>query len=230
MTPVTTDNFLLPPRLARFRRLRTRAFTLLDVGCGNHSAAVTKRWFPRCRYHGVDREAYNNSAEDFALMEKFYPLDLEHSGLAEIPDAAFDVIICAHVVEHLRGGLAMLTRLCAKLRPGGEIYIEFPGIRSLRLPSARGTLQFCDDQSHVRLYCIAEVANVLLQQGLVVRRAGVRRNWARAALSPLLALASIIRNGSLSAGAVWDLLGFADFVWAAKPELATLPSSSDQPR
>lgn len=219
----TIDQWLLPPKLVPFRRFRRQAFSLLDVGCGNHSAALTRRWFPHCRYHGVDRDAYNNDAEDFALMERFYSADLETADLAEIADGAFDAIVCAHVVEHLHGGLAMLGRLCAKLRPGGEIYVEFPGVRSLRLPSASGTLQFCDDHTHVRLYSIPEVANTLLQHGLVIRRAGTRRNWQRMVLAPIVAPASVLRHGSVSAGALWDLLGFADYVWAARPG----PGASD---
>jgi hypothetical protein len=26
-----------------------------DIGCGNHASTLTRRWFPRCRYFGVDR-------------------------------------------------------------------------------------------------------------------------------------------------------------------------------
>jgi SAM-dependent methyltransferase len=213
MRRLSLSHWMVPPRLARFRRLRARAFTLLDVGCGNHSASVAKRWFPRCRYFGVDREAYNNDAADFALMERFYTADLETSDLAEIPDQFFDVIICAHVIEHLRGGLALLGRLGAKLAPGGQLYLEFPSPRALALP---GALNFCHDGSHVRVYSLPEVCNVLLAEGLTIRRAGRRRSWPQLALTPVLAAASRMLQGAVAGGVFWDLVGFADFVWAER--------------
>ena len=49
------------------------------------------------------------------------------------------------------------------LKPDGCIYIEFPSVRSLNLPSMRGALNFCDDKTHLRIYSIQEVANILLQ-------------------------------------------------------------------
>jgi SAM-dependent methyltransferase len=217
MTKLSLDHVLLPPKLAMLRGRRAERFTLLDVGCGNHSASRTKRWFPRCRYFGLDRQTYNNDAGDFALMERFYQADLETSDLSEVPDGFFDAVVCAHVLEHLRGGLALVERLPAKLGPGGELYVEFPSVRSLGLPSARGTLNFCDDASHVRVYSVREVSNLLLAQGLVIRRAGRRRSWSRAMLTPLVAAASWVRDGSPGGGSFWDLTGFADFVWAARP-------------
>lgn len=220
MRRTTLDAWLLPPRLACCRRLGGRTFTLLDAGCGNHSAALAKHWFPRCRYFGVDRDDYNNDPADFRLMEQFYPADLETSDLAGIPDGFFDVVICAHVLEHLRGGLDLLPRLCRKLAPGGQLYLEFPSARSLALPSCRGTLHSCDDSTHVRLYSLLEVCNICLAAGLSIRRAGRRRHWPRALLAPVLAAGSWARHGSITGGTLWDLLGFADFVWATRPGAA----------
>jgi SAM-dependent methyltransferase len=215
---LTADRWLIPPRLAPFRRLRARPFDLLDVGCGNHSPAFAKPWYPRCRYTGVDRDRYNNDAGDFALMDRFVQLDLEASDLHELPDGEFDVVVCAHVLEHLRDGLAVLRRLCRKLRAGGGMYLEFPSVRSLALPSARGSLHFCDDPTHVRVYAVAEVCNLLLAESLVIRRAGRRRSWARVALTPALAAGSFLRHGWVNGGCLWDGAGFADSVRAVKPE------------
>ncbi len=214
---LTTDRWLIPPRLAPFRRLRRRPSDLLDVGCGNHSAVFAKRWYPRCRYTGVNRDNYNNDAADFAVMDRFLQLDLETSDLHELPDEAFDVVVCAHVLEHLEDGLAVLRRLCRKLRAGGGLYLEFPSARSLGLPSARGSLHFCDDPTHVRVYTVAEVCNLLLEESLVIRRAGRRRNWPHVALTPALAAGSLPRHGWVGGGCLWDVAGFADSVWAVKP-------------
>ncbi|MGH9534133.1 MAG: class I SAM-dependent methyltransferase [Terriglobales bacterium] len=207
----------MPPKLQRFRHLRRSRFRLLDVGCGNHSPALAKRWFPACEYHGLDREQYNNGEQDYRLMNCFYQADLAASDLAGIPDGYFDVIVFAHVIEHLPNGIAVLERIIAKLAPGGEIYIEFPSVRSLALPSAPGSLNFCDDKTHLRLYTVPEICNALLAAGVTVRRAGRRRHWPKLLLTPITATASWLRYGAVQGGPLWDLCGFADYVWAAKP-------------
>jgi SAM-dependent methyltransferase len=215
------------PRLIPFkfkelrRRFGDRPFTLLDVGAGNHSATVAKRWFPACRYYGVDRDRdYNNGPEDFAAMEGFYELDLTELRFEAIPDGAFDVIVMAHVVEHLRNGVDVVRALVPKLRPGGFIYLEFPSARSLHFPSMRGTLNFWDDDTHVRIYTPDELGRALEAEGLRVVRSGARRDPVRAALTPLLALHAKRTYGFVPGGVLWDLFGFADLVVAEKPAAA----------
>ncbi|MGH9527752.1 MAG: hypothetical protein ACRD2F_13820, partial [Terriglobales bacterium] len=68
----------------------------------------------------------------------------------------------------------------------------------------------------VRCYTLAEVCNRLLASGLRIRRAGRRRDWAQLILTPVTACASLLRRGTLMGGRVWDLCGFADYVWGAK--------------
>ena len=87
---------IMPVKFKRFYRThRNRRFKLLDIGCGNHSATLTKRYFPNCIYYGVDKDNYNNDDRDFAVMEKFFRIDLEAGGLDSLPDDFFDVIMCA---------------------------------------------------------------------------------------------------------------------------------------
>lgn len=200
------------------RRFGARAFTLLDVGAGNHSATLTRRWFPNCRYTGLDRERdYHNTAADFAAMDAFVEMDLTRLDFSVLPDGAFDVILMAHVVEHLANGDEVLRGLVPKLSPGGMIYVEFPGERSLHLPSWRGTLNFHDDPTHVRLYTFHEVAGILSGCGLRIDRAGRRRDGTAIALMPLLALNALRLHGYVPGGIFWDLLGFADFVVGTRP-------------
>ena len=84
----------------------------------------------------------------------------------EIPDSSFDFVILHHVLEHILTPEETLTKVCAKLKPGGFIWIAFPSVRSLSLPSADGTLQFCDDSTHVFLPAVREVSNILLRNGV----------------------------------------------------------------
>src|SRR5262249_39237240 len=139
-----------------------------------------------CRYAGIDRRRdYNNDPGDLAAMDEFFELDLTTLAFGAIPDGAYDVVLMAHVIEHLANGDDVLRALVPKLAPGGMMYVEFPGPRSLHLPSMRGTLNFHDDDTHVRVFTAAEVAGILGGAGLRVVRAGTRRDWRGIVFLPL---------------------------------------------
>src|SRR6201996_9363820 len=96
------------------------------------------------------------------------------------PDSSFDFIVLHHVVEHMVAPAPILEVICSKLKPGGYIWIAFPSLRSLSLPSAERTLQFCDDPTHVHVPDIREVSNILLANGVKVLHAGRSRDLVRA--------------------------------------------------
>lgn len=195
----------------------TAAFKLLDVGAGNRSASKTKKVFPNCLYYGLDLDRNTNYApEDFALMEAFYELDLTKLDLINLPNAFFDYINMAHVIEHLHNGDEVLPLLWQKLKPGGYFYIEYPGAKSLKLPSMHGTLNFKDDPTHVRVYSVPELKRIFESQNGLVLKSGTRRNWYYIVALPFRALLSIITTGKLRANILWDILGFAEFLYVKK--------------
>ncbi|MEQ1832519.1 MAG: class I SAM-dependent methyltransferase [Candidatus Eisenbacteria bacterium] len=200
------------------RRFGQRPFRLLDVGAGNHSASVAKLWFPNCHYAGIDRDRnYHNDEADFAAMDEFFELDLTKLEFGAIPDASYDAILLAHVIEHLENGDDVLRALAPKLSPGGILYAEFPGPQSLHFPSKRGTLNFHDDDTHVRVFDAKEVAGILRGCGLEVLRANTRRDLRGILLMPVFALRAKQRHGYVPGGVFWDLFGFADQVLARRP-------------
>ena len=206
----------MPPKFSFFyNEYKDKNFRLLDVGCGNNSPSRTKKFFKNCKYFGLDRENYNNSVGDLELMEKFYDVDLECDPLDIIPNEFFDVIILAHVIEHISNGVSVVERLSQKLKIGGIIYIEYPSVRSLNFPSLRGTLHFCDDPTHIKLYDLKEVCNALLSRGFKIRKAGVLRDAFKMVFFPFLLFFHLIR-GTVSAGLFWYVLGFSEFVYAVK--------------
>jgi len=210
-------HFLAPFHLTLFSASDAKApLRYLDVGCGNHMPRATKRRFPNWSYYGLDRADYNIDAVDKASMAGHYPVDLESGSLDIVPDGFFDIIVMSHVLEHLPNGLEVLSALTEKLKPGGTFYLEFPSVRSLALPSMKGTLNFCDDSTHVRVYDVREVANLLLARGFKVVRAGRRRYWARVILFPVIIPVKILLGRGFEAGDFWDVAGFADYVLARK--------------
>lgn len=192
-------------------------FVLLDIGAGNNSATNTKKWFPNCTYHGVDRDRnYNNNKKDFELMDQFFEIDLTQLNFDSIPDNYYDAIMMAHVIEHLPNGTEVIQALTPKLKPGGLIYIEYPGIKSTTLPSKKGTLNFFDDDTHCRIYSKIELYNTLMAASCIPLKGGTRRDIQNIFLIPVKLVHNKIKYGYVMGSVFWDLLGFAEFVLAKK--------------
>jgi hypothetical protein len=80
----------------------------------------------------------------------------------------------------------------------------------------RETLNFFDDETHCRLYSLPELYNILLRNNCRPLLGGVRRNWATILLMPLWLPRVWMRRGYLAGSDFWDLLGFAEYVFARR--------------
>lgn len=149
-------------------------FTVLDVGAGNHSASIFKRYYPNSYYVGLDRERdYVQNQQDFASMDEFIVIDLVQEDIKQkIAGKKFDLIIMSHIIEHLSNGDKVICNLFEHLKENGTIYIEWPSERSVLLPKGKyPTLNFYDDDTHVRIYPLFEVCNILsFRGGGILRR------------------------------------------------------------
>ncbi|HEV7780163.1 MAG TPA: methyltransferase domain-containing protein [Chitinophagaceae bacterium] len=200
-----------------YRAFGQKSFALLDVGTGNHSASRLTRLFPNCSYYGLDIDKnYNNNEADFACMTEFYETDLTKLDYAHIPDSFFDGICMAHVIEHLYNGDEVVALLVNKLKPGGYFYVEYPGKKSLRLPSMKGSLNFKDDPTHVRIYSVAELRKIFESKNCAVLAGRTRRNWFYIIAMPLRAILSLIKRGHVQGNVLWDVMGFAEYLWVQK--------------
>jgi 2-polyprenyl-3-methyl-5-hydroxy-6-metoxy-1,4-benzoquinol methylase len=215
----------------KFRFVRGRlpeAPRILDVGCGNGSPTLTKRWFPGCRYTGADIQRYNLSDADLAAMDEFFSIGADGSGYDAIPAASYDFVVLNHVVEHMAEPVPIVAALCAKLKPGGYIWIAFPSLRSLALPhSVDETLQFCDDPTHVHVPDVRAIANVLLANGMKVLHAGRSREGFFTRLADVFKLGKRLLvklcTGRFSGRGLWYVLGFEDHVFGQRrPDAAPL--------
>ena len=209
----------------KFRMVRGRltapAPRILDIGCGNGSPTVTKRWFPGCQYAGADIQRYKLNDADVAAMDTFFPINIDGSGYDAIPDASYDLVILNHVLEHMHEPAPIVAKLCAKLKPGGYMWIAFPSLRSLSLPHSEDeTLNFCDDPTHVYLPDMREIANVLLANGVAVLHAGRSREGFFTTLADVVKFCKrcIVRvfTGKFSGRGMWYLLGFEDHVFGQR--------------
>ena len=199
-----------------------REVNYLDVGCGIHSPTATKYEFPLIRYYGIDWDiGYNNTQEDIDNIDKFFEMDLSKLEFDDVPNNFFDVINMSHIIEHLHNGEEVIRGLIPKLKDGGIIYIEFPNMHSTNLPSKDSTLNFFDDPSHVRIYSLRELYNILLSENMAFVEGGRRKNRMRNLLVPLEALKHLYLYGHIKGGMLWDIMGFADYCVFRKKVIET---------
>lgn len=222
---MTVVKKILIPTKLRYaaKALHGRAATVLDVGCGNNSCQITKKWLNIGEYHGLDKELYGGLESDYRQMDKVFIADLDESGLSEVPNGTYDFVIMSHVIEHLQNGLRVLDNLSPKLKVGGYIYIETPSYRTYNYPSADGFLNFYDDPTHVRVYDIHDVVDRLAMNGFRILKFGVRRDLARCLLlAPPMILLNIFFwipfKRRLNVQGLWDVLGVATFAFAVKQD------------
>jgi SAM-dependent methyltransferase len=203
------------------KAVRTNSPRILDLGCGPKQPYYVRLLFPNSVYTAVDILPLESLSERArGSVDHYLSCDLMVDGLSGLADGNFDVIILSHIIEHLLNGSEILDRACKRLAPDGLIYCEYPRFASTRLPSAFGTLNFWDDPTHVRLYSMLEILNVLNANGIRIEAFGVRRFWRRIAVMPIRALHSLIREGRLRGGDFWDLLGFAEYALGRRPREA----------
>ena len=196
--------------------IKGRDVAFLGVGCGATSPRITKRYYPQLRYHGIDLLSVGTPELLGGTLEKFYQLNLVNDSLSSVPDCFFDIVEMSHVIEHLSNGMDVIRQVLPKVQSAGRVYIEFPSVKSLSLPSMPDTLHFCDDPTHIRIYSIAEVANVLLDNNFKIIKSGVRRDWVRIVFLPIIVPLRYLMRGRISGADFWDLTGFAEFVYAER--------------
>lgn len=154
-------NALLRGPLAERKPLR-----VLDVGCGTgYLLEYLREHLPLAAEPvGIDL-----SAHALAFCQQRGAGALAQASALELPfaPASFDLILCIDTLQHLspRGAdRAALTAFARLLRPGGLLY--------LRTNSARGHARLVGaDPAHYRRYRTEEVAAMLREAGLAVRRA-----------------------------------------------------------
>jgi SAM-dependent methyltransferase len=206
----------------RFRLLRrefnNRPYKLLDVGAG-HTVTVFSKRAPNCDYSGIEFFVKYGESER-SRMNELWELDLTKLEFDEIPNDYFDAINMAHVIEHLENGDEVISKMLSKLKSGGVIYIEYPGEKSTRLPrwkKRNTTLNFYDDDTHVRIFDIPEVEGILKHHDFQIMSSGIRRSWMHIlVLMPVGILSWIFLRKQLRGDYFWDALGFAEYVFARK--------------
>jgi 2-polyprenyl-3-methyl-5-hydroxy-6-metoxy-1,4-benzoquinol methylase len=95
--------------------------TVLDVGCGSGEALMIAE---QRGWSGIGVELVEASA----ARARDRGLDIRTSTLqrAGLPPASFDVVVAAHVLEHMLEPVAFVEEVARYARPGGLVVLEVP--------------------------------------------------------------------------------------------------------
>jgi len=147
----------------------------LDIGCGggdNAKLLHTEGW----TVDGITISgAEKNSAQQYCRNVWIH--DLEEGLPREAQQESYGLIVCSHVLEHLRHPERVLAGLRPILRPDGVILVALPNIMyyRTRLALSRGVFQYTDegimDHTHYRWFTFSSAQTLLQQAGFRVIRA-----------------------------------------------------------
>lgn len=134
------------------------AQSVLDVGCGcGQTAARLRARDPHKRIDGITASVEEAEVAR-AHLDECWVADIEDA----IPDALvgrqYDVLVLAHILEHLRDPERTLARLTRLLKPSGSCIIAVPNVMTYkqRWQFALGRFEYQDggvmDETHLRFY------------------------------------------------------------------------------
>jgi len=149
-----------------------RGRRLLDVGAadGLLSRLLTGRGWT---VTGLEADPVA-AAAGAAHCERMIVADLD-AGVPPL-DGAFDAIVCADVLEHLRDPAAVLRALGRALAAGGEVVISIPNVAHLwmRLSLLAGRFEYAErgilDRTHLRFFTRRTLAALVTSAGLRLAR------------------------------------------------------------
>jgi SAM-dependent methyltransferase len=147
-----------PDHLRAFVRTLGRAARALDVGCGDgrltaelDAAELTAADVSRV---ALERARQRLPGARIAELEPDAPLPFE--------DGAFDLVLCAETIEHVRDVQLLLSEARRVLRPGGTLALTTPAVRPLVRPP--------DPLSpHLRMFTRRSLRGLLDELGFDVR-------------------------------------------------------------
>lgn len=144
---------------------------VLDLGIGAGDLGRELRDQLHCRLDGVTINPQEQSVAS-AWYERIEVLDLDRLGWDHgFEEHAYDVIVCADVLEHLRRPEQVVAACHRLLRPDGALLVSVPnvGYAGLVADLMRGRFEYgregLMDGTHLRFFTRSSFQNLLVAQG-----------------------------------------------------------------
>jgi ubiquinone/menaquinone biosynthesis C-methylase UbiE len=161
-----------------FRRLPVGpGHRVLDLGCGGgrHAFEVLRRGADVVAFD-QDSAELENVAAMFAAMDKAGEVPPGATGRTvtgdalgmPFPDASFDTVIAAEVLEHIPDDMAAMREIVRVLKPGGQVAVTVPSFLPERICWALSEDYHTAPGGHIRIYTLAELRAKLKSSGLRV--------------------------------------------------------------
>ena len=112
------------------RAVGPTARRILDVGCGDGALARALS-SPGVQVVGIEGDAAKAAAAREACV-RVHGIDLDREEVPE-PDASFDTLVYADVLEHLRDPWGVLARHRRLLAPQGRVVVSVPNAQHWRV-------------------------------------------------------------------------------------------------
>ncbi|MUL63463.1 hypothetical protein BOO86_03215 [Mycobacterium sp. CBMA 234] len=189
---------------------------VFDIGCGNDSPYVFKSVRPDIRYVGLDVGDYGVDHDPNQYADQYLVVPpTKFLGAIEERPGEFDAVVSSHNLEHCMEPDGVVTAMARALRPDGRIYLAFPSADTVHFPSRDGTLNFFDDDTHVRPPDYRRVIGLLTAAGITIDFAAERYrplNWVLLGLinEPLSRARKKVLRGT------WALYGFETVIWGTR--------------
>jgi len=158
--------------LSKVAKLIAPGSRVLDVGTGRGVLGAYLSAEKGCTVDGIEIDE-GHAAAARASYRTFLTVDLESARLDQmLPEAEYDAVVCADVLEHLRNPGDVLKQLLRSLRPSGRIIISIPnvGYAGVIAGLLEGQFNYTPegilDTTHVRFYTRHSLLRFLAEQGL----------------------------------------------------------------
>lgn len=202
--------------LADFLKALPAGSRVLDVGCLGWKLWAQR---PDLQHSGCDIEQTTTTPEGV----EYRLCDID-SGPLPWPDDHFDLVVAAHVIEHVDHPLHLGSEMVRVCRPGGHVYVEAPSERAafgLPLVTApHAFLSHWDDPTHRRPWTPRAFYRLLLCHGCRPIDWGHETSWRSRLLFPYTLAASLLaRDWDRLTREWWKVIGFAAYGLAVKPPM-----------
>jgi 2-polyprenyl-3-methyl-5-hydroxy-6-metoxy-1,4-benzoquinol methylase len=146
---------------------------ILEIGCGEGNTLVELKKQGKAKFvAGIDIVNLNQSSK----LDRFILTDIETDNI-NLPEAYFDIIICADVLEHLKDPWNALEKIKKFLKPKGMLIASIPNIREIRTLVSifiKGDFRYVDegilDKTHFRFFCKKNIIELFEKNGYKVEK------------------------------------------------------------